>query len=107
MPQFDDREKGEEARYALTAEIQFRAEARRNKLLGIWAAELMSLTGDDARNYAAEVVAADFAEPGDDDVLKKVSNDLKAKGLNVPDAMIRQKMTQLVAIAKDQVVNEG
>ncbi len=107
MPQFDDREKGEEARYALTAEMQFRAEARRNKLLGLWAAELMSLTGDDARNYAAEVVASDFAEPGDGDVLKKVSGDLKAKGLNVPDATIRQKMTQLVALAKEQVVNEG
>lgn len=107
MPQFDDREKGEEARYALTAEMEFRAEARRNKLLGLWAAELMSLTGDDARSYAAEVVAADFAEPGDADVLKKVSDDLKAKGLNVPDAMIRQKMTQLAALAKDQVANEG
>ena len=107
MPQFDDREKGEEARYALTAEMQFRAEARRNKLLGLWAAELMSLTGDDARAYAAEVVAADFAEPGDHDVLKKVSDDLKAKGLNIPDAMIRQKMTQLVAVAKEQVINEG
>jgi len=107
MPQFDDREKGEEARYALTAEMEFRAQSRRNKLLGLWAAELMSLTGEDARAYAAEVVAADFAEPGDDDVLKKVSNDLKAKGLNVPDAMIRQKMTQLVAIAKEQVANEG
>ena len=107
MPQFDDREKGEEARYALTAEMQFRAEARRNKLLGLWAAELMSLIGDDARAYAAEVVAADFAEPGDHDVLKKVSDDLKAKGLNIPDAMIRQKMTQLVAVAKEQVINEG
>jgi hypothetical protein len=107
MPQFDDREKGEEARYALTAEIQFRAEARRNKLLGLWAAELLGLTGDDARVYAAEVVAADFAEPGDEDVLKKVSKDLTAKGLNVPDAMIRQKMTQLVALAREQVVNEG
>lgn len=107
MAQFDDREKGEEARYALTAEMEFRAQARRNKLLGLWAAELMSLTGDEARTYAAEVVASDFAEPGDEDVLKKVSNDLKAKGLNVPDAMIRQKMTQLVATAKDQVVNES
>ena len=107
MAQFDDREKGEEARFVLTAEMAFRAEARRNKLLGIWAAELMSLPPDAAKAYAAEVVAADFAEPGDEDVFRKVSTDLKAKGLNVPDAVIRQKMAQLVAVAKDQVINEA
>lgn len=107
MAQFDDRERGEEARFALTAEMEFKAHARRNKLLGIWAAELMSLAGEEARAYAADVVAADFAEPGDEDVLKKVAADLKAKGLNVPDGVIRQKMTQLVAIAKEQIVGEG
>ncbi len=107
MAQFDDREKGEEARFAHSAEMQFKAEARRNKLLGIWAAELMSLTGEDARAYAADVVAADYAVAGDHDVFKKVADDLKAKGLAVPDAVIRQKMASLIAVARDQVLNEG
>jgi hypothetical protein len=105
MAQFDDRERGEEARYALTAEMAFKAEARRNKLLGIWAAELMSLEGDAARAYAADVVAADLTAAGEEDVFKKVSTDLKAKGLAVPDAVIRQKMAQLSAIAKQQIVD--
>jgi len=107
MAQFDDRVRGEEARFAMTAELAFKAEARRNKLLGIWAAELMSLSGEDARAYAASVVAADFAEPGEEDVFKKVSHDLKNKGIDVADAVIRQKMAQLVTIAREQVVNEG
>jgi hypothetical protein len=106
MAQFDDRERGEEARFALTAEMEFKALARRNRLLGVWAAELMGLPAEEAKTYAAEVVAADFAEPGDEDVFRKVSADLRAKGLNVPDAVIRQKMAQLVAVAKEQVVAE-
>ena len=106
MPQFDDREKGEEARYALSAEMAFKAEARRNRLLGIWAAELMGLEGDGAKAYAADVVAADLTAAGEEDVFEKVAGDLKGKGLNVPDALIRQKMTQLVAVAKQQIVDE-
>jgi hypothetical protein len=106
MAQFDEREKGEEARFAHNAELQFKAEARRNTLLGIWAAELMSLVGDDARAYAAEVVAADLTVAGEEDVFKKVSTDLKAAGLSVPDAVIRQKMAQLVAVAKEQILTE-
>ena len=108
MAQFDDRERGEEARFALTAELQFKAHARRDKLLGIWAAELLSLEGDAARAYAADVVAADLTAAGEEDVFKKVSGDLKAKGLNVPDAVIRQKMAQpSVAVAKQQIVDAG
>jgi hypothetical protein len=107
MAQFDDRERGEEARFALSAELAFKAHARRDKLLGIWAAELMSLSGDAARAYAADVVAADLTAHGEEDVFAKVSGDLKAKGLNVPDAVIRQKMAQLVATARDQIVTEG
>lgn len=106
MPPFDDRVKGEEARFALTAEMAFKAEARRNRLFGIWAAELMGLEGDDAKTYAAEVVAADFTEAGEEDVFRKVAGDLKAKDLNVPDALIRQKMAQLAAVAKQQIVDE-
>jgi hypothetical protein len=107
MAQFDDRERGEEARYALTAEMAFKAEARRNKLLGIWAAELLSLEGDAAKAYAADVVAADLTAAGEEDVFHKVSSDLKAKGLAVPDAVIRQKMAQLTAVAKQQIVEAG
>ena len=107
MSGFDDRKKGQEAKFAFDAEKRFKAEARRNKLLGIWAAELLSLTGDDAKNYAAEVVAADFEEAGDEDVFRKVSADLKAKGVSLDDAVIRQKMLQLAQTANEQVAAEG
>jgi hypothetical protein len=107
MSGFDDRKKGQEAKFAFDAEKRFKAEARRNKLLGIWAAELLSLTGDDAKNYAAEVVAADFEEAGDEDVFRKVSADLKAKNIAIGDDVIRQKMQQLTTVANEQVANEG
>ena len=107
MSQFEDRQKGQEAKYAFDAEKKFKAEARRNKLLGIWAAELMSLTGDEAKAYAAEVVAADFEEAGDEDVFRKVSGDLQGKGLNVGEDVIRQKMAQLVLLANEQIAAEG
>ena len=107
MSQFEDRQKGQEAKFAFDAEKKFRAEARRNKLVGIWAAELMSLTGDEAKAYAAEVVAADFEEAGDEDVFRKVSADLKAKGLTISDDLIRQKMLQLRQTANEQIASEG
>ena len=107
MSQFEDRQKGQEAKFAFDAEKKFKAEARRNKLVGIWAAELMSLTGDEAKAYAAEVVAADFEEAGDEDVFRKVSADLKAKGLSIGDDVIRQKMLQLVLVANEQIAAEG
>ncbi len=107
MAQFDDRERGEEARFAHDAQIRFKAEARRNKLLGIWAAELMSLTGPAAASYAADVVASDFTEAGEEDVFRKVAADLKANGLTVSEAVIRQKMVQLTGVAREQVVKEG
>ena len=107
MSTFDQREDSFEKRYVHDEELRFKAEARRNKLLGIWAAELMSLAGDEARAYAADVVAADFAIAGDHDVFKKVAGDLKAKGIDVPDAVIRQKMASLIDVARTQVQNEG
>jgi hypothetical protein len=107
MGGFDERKKGQEAKFAFDAEKQFKAEARRNKLLGIWAAELMSLSGDEAKAYAAEVVAADFEEAGDEDVFRKVSGDLKAKGIEVGDDVIRQKMLSLAALANQQIAAEG
>jgi hypothetical protein len=107
MSQFEDRQKGQEAKFAFDAEKKFKAEARRNKLVGIWAAELLGLTGAEANAYAAEVVAADFEEAGDEDVFRKVSGDLKAKGLSVSDDVIRQKMASLVHTANEQIAAEG
>lgn len=107
MSGFKEREKGQEAKFAHDAELRFKAEARRNKLLGLWAAEQMGLSGDDAAKYAAEVVAADFAEAGDEDVFRKVSGDLQAKGVSVADQAIRQKMEELVHVAREQILNEG
>ncbi len=107
MAQFDDREKAQEAKFARDGELRFKAEARRNKLLGLWAAEQMGLSGDQAKEYAGEVVASDFEEAGDEDVFRKVSGDLKAKGASVSEDMIRKKMSELTAVARDQVLNEG
>lgn len=107
MSGFDDRKKGQEAKFAFDAEKKFKAEARRNKLLGIWAAELMDLSPEEAKGYAAQVVAADFEEAGDEDVFRKVSGDLKAKGVDIGDEAIRQKMQSLVHVANEQVANEG
>lgn len=106
MSQFEDRQKGQEAKYAFDAEKKFKAEARRNRLLGIWVAELLGHTGDAANAYAAEVVAADFEEAGDEDVFRKVSGDLRAKGVSIGDDVIRQKMAQLVVTANEQVAAE-
>jgi len=107
MAQFDDREKAQEAKFARDGELRFKAEARRNKLLGLWAAEHMGLSDEHAKAYAAEVVAADFEEAGDEDVFRKVSADLKAKGASVSDDMIRKKMAELTITAREQVATEG
>ena len=107
MAGFEERQKGQEAKFAHDAELRFKAEARRNKLLGLWAAEQMGLSEEHAKEYAAEVVASDFQEAGDEDVFRKLSDDLKAKGAPVSDEMIRQKMAELVQTARDQVLNEG
>lgn len=107
MSQFEDRQKGQEAKFAFDAEKKFKAEARRNKLLGIWAAELLGHTGDAANAYAAEVVAADFEEAGDEDVFRKVAADLKAKGLSIGEDVIRHKMATLVGVANEQIAAEG
>ena len=80
MASFDDRQKGFENKYAHDQELQFKAQARRNKLLGLWAAEKMGLTGEAANDYAKTVVRADFDEPGDEDVFRKIRKDLDDKG---------------------------
>lgn len=107
MAGFDERKKGQEAKFAHDAELRFRAEARRNRLLGQWAAEQLGLSGDQAKEYAAEVVASDFEEAGEEDVFRKVSGDLKAKGSAIGEAEIRQKMAELVQTARDQILAEG
>ena len=104
MSTFDDRENAFENKYAHDEEMKFKAEARRNKLLGLWAAELMGKTGADADAYAREVIHADFEEAGHEDVVRKVAGDLGE--LSSPDA-IRVKMEQLLAVAKDQIMKES
>ncbi|XDA99761.1 DUF1476 domain-containing protein [Sulfitobacter sp. LCG007] len=103
MSTFDDRENAFENKFAHDAEMQFKAEARRNRLLGLWAAEIMGIEGDAAAAYAAEVVKADFEEAGDEDVYRKVSGDL---GDKVDEATIRSKMLALMAEAKAQIMQE-
>ena len=103
MSSFDKREEGFEKKFALDEEQKFKAEARRNKLLGQWAAEKLGISGDAATAYAKEVVAADFEEAGDADVQNKVVKDFGAKGLSVTAAEVRAKMDELMAAAVAQV----
>jgi hypothetical protein len=101
MTTFDKREEGFEKKFAMDADQKFRAEARRNKLLGLWTAEKLGVTGEAAAAYAKEVVAADFEEAGDGDVLRKVTTDLEGKG--VTQQQVRAKMDELMAQAIMQV----
>ncbi|EFI52068.1 DUF1476 domain-containing protein [Afipia sp. 1NLS2] len=101
MSSFDKREEGFEKKFAVDEEQKFKAIARRNKLLGLWAAEKLGLTGDTAASYAKEVVAADFEVSGDSDVLGKVTRDLADKG--VSEQQIRMKMDELAAVAVAQI----
>jgi hypothetical protein len=103
MSTFDKREEGFEKKFAMDADQKFKAEARRNRLLGMWAAEKLGITGDAATAYAKEVVAADFEESGDADVLRKVLGDLTAKGVAVTEPELRVKMDELMATAIMQV----
>lgn len=103
MSTFDDRESAFENKYAHDEEMQFKAQARCNKLLGLWAAELMGKSGDDAAAYAKEVVIADFEEAGHEDVVRKVAGDLG----DLADAdTVRSKMAELMMVAKQQVMTE-
>jgi len=103
MSSFDKREEGFEKKFAMDEEQKFKAEARRNKLLGLWAAEKLGIAGDAAAAYAKDVVAADFEEAGDGDVLRKVSGDLAAKGVAITQAQVRVKMDELMATAIMQI----
>lgn len=103
MTTFDDRENAFESKFAHDAEMQFKAEARRNKLAGLWAADLLGKTGDDAAAYAMSVVSADFEEAGNEDVVRKLAADLGDKA--TPDA-IRAKLAELLPVAKAQLMSE-
>jgi hypothetical protein len=105
MNGFDDRGKGFEAKYKVDQETQFKIIARRNKLLGEWAAGQMGIAGDGIANYAGEVVASDFEKPGDSDVVEKVLKDLEAKGITLGESDLRKKMDELTAVARDQIVS--
>ena len=103
MTTFDDREKGYEAKYALDQEQEFKAVARRNKSLGLWAADKMGLSPESADQYASAVVRADFEQPGEEDVFRKVAGDFKGSGLTVSEGEIRSKMDELMSIAREQI----
>jgi len=103
MASFDDREKGFENKFKRDEELRFKATARRNKLLGVWAADLMGITGPDAEAYAKEVVKSDFERPGDEDVLEKVHGDLQAKGLDTSEHVVRKHMDDLMGTAVQQI----
>ena len=104
MSVFKDRNKGQEEKFRHDQELTFKVTARRNKLLGLWAAEKLGLSGDAAETYAKEVVSADFEKPGDDDVVAKVLGDFKGKGVAVSDAQLRDEMKRLADAARKQIV---
>lgn len=106
MTTFDNREKAFEDKYAHDQELQFRVTARRNKLLGLWAAHQIGKSGEDAEAYAKEVVLADFDKPGDEDVLDKVYADLTAAGVTMTKEDVHVHMQNLLIDAKQQIFNE-
>lgn len=103
MTTFDDREHAYEAKFAHDADLRFKAEARRNRLLGEWAAGLLGKSGDDARSYVMEVIRSDFEEAGDEDVFRKLAADLEGKA---DAAAIRAKMGEMLAAARKQVLED-
>ena len=107
MTTFDKREEGFEKKFAHDEELKFKAAARRNKLLGLWAAEKLGLTGAAVDAYAKEVVVADFEEAGDEDVFRKLRKDFDAKGVNQSDHQIRRTMDELLGKAIQQLQTEA
>ena len=107
MTQFNDREKAFETKFQKDQELRFKVTARRNKLLGLWAAEKMGLQGADADAYAKDVVVSDFDEPGDQDVLRKVLQDLTGKGIEINERGVRHEMDRLFEAAKREIAAES
>ncbi len=107
MSQFDDRQKAQEAKFAMDGEMMFKAVARRNKLLGLWAAAKMGLAGTEAEVYAKSVVAADFDRPGPDDVVEKVLADLAPHDAAITEQVVRRQMDLLLEEAQAQLRQEA
>ena len=103
MSTFDDREQGYEAKFAHDQELEFKVSARRNRLLGHWAGELMGLERAHLEDYAKAVVKSEFEQPGHEDVFRKVSEDLKGAGVASSEADVRMKMDELMALAREQI----
>lgn len=106
MNSLNDRQRAFEEKYAHDQDLQFRVMARRNKLLGIWAGEKLGKSGALLDDYAKSVLMSDFAEPGDDDVLRKVLADMQAGGLSITREQLRHEMDMLMKVAMDQVMTE-
>ena len=107
MTDFNDRERGEERKFAMDEETAFRVAARRNRLLGHWAAEKMGLTPEETEAYAKEVVQADFEEVGDEDVIRKVLGDLTSAGCDVDEATVRATLEEKTVEARRQLMGEA
>ncbi|RST82457.1 DUF1476 domain-containing protein [Aquibium carbonis] len=105
MTNMNDRRDAFESKFAHDEELKFKATARRNKLLGLWAAEKLGKTGEAADAYAKEVIAADFEEAGDNDVFRKVRRDFDAAGVDQSDHQIRRTMDELLVVAAEQISN--
>lgn len=107
MTDFSDREKGEERKFAMDEETAFRVAARRNRLLGQWAAAKMGLTPEETDAYAKEVVQADFEEAGDEDVIRKVFGDLTSAGCDIDEAEVRAMVEEKAVEARRQLMSES
>ena len=107
MTDFSDREKGEERKFAMDEEAAFRVAARRNRLLGKWAADKMGLTPEETDAYAKEVVQADFEEAGDEDVIRKVFGDLTSAGCDIDEAEVRAMLDEKAVEARRQLMSES
>jgi hypothetical protein len=107
MTTFDDRERGFEKKFALDQEQEFKASVRRNRGLAQWAAGLMGLEGKRVEEYTRAVVKSDLEQPGEEDVLRKVFEDLKGAGVQVSEGEVRMKMAELMAQARESVKTEG
>ena len=105
MASFDDREKGFEQKYKHDKELEFKINARRNKLLGLWVAEQLGIPAGEAEAYAKSVVMADFTKPGDDDVIEKVIADCQAKGVAMTEQRLRKRLAELRDVARQQVMS--
>jgi hypothetical protein len=106
MATFDERQKGFEQKYKHDKELEFKVNARRNKLLGLWAAREMGIAAAEAEAYAKSVVMADFEKPGDADVVEKLIADFRRKGVEMSEHRIRKEMTELVETARRQIMSE-